>query len=297
MKGSEEGKGIFTGRVHPALRRQLTRWPGWVGYAAAAWSLIYGLLGLYWALGGAGFPFGTQNDPDAALSVFGGARSETGAPVIVVLGLAGAASAVAMARVWGRGVFRAALLGFAWTIALVLALLVPDYRLLARVAYAPILPGGALFGWTPVGLREALPWPVVNQFLCIAGGILWAAAAVTYRRRTAGACGYCGTVAGFWASPRVWCWAFTSPPCSDRWGNINDYRAAEDSAHLHATRQDGCAKSLPELAVEVDFHKCRRLPNLKRPGGRDPRRSQPASSEANSERTFRHFSKSIGSSS
>jgi len=50
------------------------RWPGWIGYAAAAWSLIYGALGLYWALGGAGFPFGREKDPDAALlSVLGGA--------------------------------------------------------------------------------------------------------------------------------------------------------------------------------------------------------------------------------
>ena len=33
-------------------------WPVWAGYATAAWSLGYGLLGLYWALGGDGFPFG-----------------------------------------------------------------------------------------------------------------------------------------------------------------------------------------------------------------------------------------------
>ena len=25
------------------------RWPGWVGYAAGLWSLVYGLLGLWWA--------------------------------------------------------------------------------------------------------------------------------------------------------------------------------------------------------------------------------------------------------
>jgi hypothetical protein len=32
------------------------------GYAAAAWSLIYGGLGLYWALGGASFPFGSGEE-------------------------------------------------------------------------------------------------------------------------------------------------------------------------------------------------------------------------------------------
>jgi hypothetical protein len=41
-------------------------WPEWVGHVAAAWSLGYGLLGLYWRLGGANLPFGTENDPYAA---------------------------------------------------------------------------------------------------------------------------------------------------------------------------------------------------------------------------------------
>ena len=35
----------------------LARWPAWVGYATAVWSLVYGLLGLFWTLGGGGFPF------------------------------------------------------------------------------------------------------------------------------------------------------------------------------------------------------------------------------------------------
>jgi hypothetical protein len=105
---------------------------------------------------------------------------------------AGAAVAAATARELRRRIPHAALLGFAWTVALVLALLIPDYRVLARVAYAPILLVGALVGWTPVSLGEALPWPVVNQFVCIAGGLLWAATAVAYGRRSGGACGYCG---------------------------------------------------------------------------------------------------------
>jgi hypothetical protein len=90
------------------------RWPGWIGYAAAAWSLTYGALGLYWALGGAGFPFGREKDPDAALlSVLGGARAETFAPVIAGLGLVGVATALAMARRRGSGTIRSALIAFA----------------------------------------------------------------------------------------------------------------------------------------------------------------------------------------
>jgi hypothetical protein len=42
----------------------LTCWHQWIGYAAAAWSLIFAALGLWWALDGAGFPFG-RNDPRA----------------------------------------------------------------------------------------------------------------------------------------------------------------------------------------------------------------------------------------
>jgi hypothetical protein len=163
------------------------RWPGWTGYAAAAWSLFYGALGLYWALGGAGFPFGSQNDPDAALSILNGARAEVVAPVIAALGLVGAVAALAMSRAWGRGIVRRALLVFAWIVATALALMIPDYRVLVAVAYAPIVLVGAPFGWPPVSFFEAaLPWPVVNQFVCIAGGLLWAAAAVAYGRRSGG---------------------------------------------------------------------------------------------------------------
>lgn len=36
-------------------------WPEWAGYATAVWSGAYGLLGLYWALGGGAFPFGEEH--------------------------------------------------------------------------------------------------------------------------------------------------------------------------------------------------------------------------------------------
>ncbi|HEU4493360.1 MAG TPA: hypothetical protein VFR69_04180, partial [Rubrobacteraceae bacterium] len=198
--------GLGTEAARATKPRWWRRWPEWVGYAAAAWSLIYGGLGLYWALGGTGFPLGRENDPRATLSVFGGARSETGAPVIAVLGLAGALVAVAMARTRGRGIVRRALLGFALTASTALALLIPDYRVLVAVAYAPIFLVGSPFGWPPANYFEtALPWPVVNQCVCIAGGLLWAATAVAYGRRSSrDACGYCGRTddtAG-WTAPR-----------------------------------------------------------------------------------------------
>jgi hypothetical protein len=117
-------------------------WPGWIGYVAAAWSLAYGLLGLYWALGGASLPFG-ENDHGAALSVFGGAQAETTAPVIATLGLVGAVAAVATVRARRRRVLRVMLLGFAWGAAATLALVIPDYRVRvgASLRLAPRLQG------------------------------------------------------------------------------------------------------------------------------------------------------------
>ena len=190
-------------------------WPRWIGYAAAAWSLIYGALGLYWASGGAGFPFGTENDPRAAVeSILGGARADTVAPLVAALGLVGAAVAVAMARGLGsRGhnILRGLLLGFAWASSVALLLVVPDRRVLVAVAYAPIFVVGAPFGWPPVSYFEvALPWPVINQFVCVAGGFLWAGTALAYWRRARLACGRCGRTdaRGGW----------TTPGSAARWG-------------------------------------------------------------------------------
>jgi hypothetical protein len=62
-------------------------WPKrrtWIGYAAAGWTLLYGVLGLHWARDGAEFPFGRDSDPDAdaAESIMAGVRAKTAAPVI-----------------------------------------------------------------------------------------------------------------------------------------------------------------------------------------------------------------------
>jgi carboxymuconolactone decarboxylase family protein len=196
-------------------------WPGWIGYVAAAWSLAYGLLGLYWALGGAGFPFG-KNDPGAALSILGSVRAGVGAPVIAALGLAGVVAAVAMARTQrGGGVLRAALLGFAWVAAASLALVIPDYRVLVAVAYMPIVLIGAPFGWPQgVSIFDVFPWPVVNQFVCIGGGLLWAATAVAYGRRSRGACESCGRVRP------------VGQRLTRRQGGVGGPRTAVDGRHL-----------------------------------------------------------------
>jgi hypothetical protein len=38
-------------------------WPCWFHCAGVAWSLVYAVLGLYWAMSGRGFPFATPLNP------------------------------------------------------------------------------------------------------------------------------------------------------------------------------------------------------------------------------------------
>jgi hypothetical protein len=220
------------------------RWPGWIGYVAAAWSLAYGILGFYWTLGGAGFPFG-ENDPGAALSILGGVRAEAGAPVISALGLAGTVVAVAMARMRrGRGILRAVLLGFAWIAAVTLTLVIPDYRVLVAVSYTPIVLLGAPFGWPPgVSILDVFPWPVVNQFICIGGGLVWAVTAVAYGLRSKGACEWCGR-----DDARA---GWTTPDVAARWGRWATYVAVIIPV-LYAVTRWAWALGLP-LGISEEF--------------------------------------------
>jgi hypothetical protein len=156
------------------------------------WSLIYGALGLFWALGSSGFPFG-ENDPGAkdGLSLFAELGAKTGGTAIAALGLLGALGGVMMAAPARGAVTRAALRSFAWSVCVALVLVVPDVRLLQNVAYAVLL------------RFDRLDWPVVNQFLCVAGGLLWGVTAVLYGRWTGGGCIVCGRIdaGGGWSTP------------------------------------------------------------------------------------------------
>jgi proline iminopeptidase len=192
-------------------------WPDWAAPAAGVWALAYGALGVYWALGGAGFPFGPENDPGAgraAGSALGGLQADVGAPAIAALGLAGMVAAALLARPAARprrGPLDRALLGFAWGLSALLLLLVPDARLLAAMAYAPVFLVGAPFGWPPVSFLVAVRWPVLNQGLCLAGGFLWGAAALAAQRRARAACPACGRT----GAPEA---AWTAPAAAARWG-------------------------------------------------------------------------------
>jgi len=131
--------------------------------AAALWCAAYGGLGLWWAAGGDGFPFGA-GDPNGAdmMSWLAGARP---GPTGTVIAIGGAVGVVC--SLWRSRAAAAVLL----VLAVPLLFVVPDVRLLQNLAYA-------LRGF--VGLVD---WPVLNQALCAGGGFLLAAAALPRLRR------------------------------------------------------------------------------------------------------------------
>lgn len=189
------------------LTRPLRRsWPTWAPYAAALWSLTYAAAGVFWALGGPGYPFGPLGDPDGqGTSLLADLDPTAGSWGLAVLGVLGAALALGMARA------RPGAAALRWPVAIAvafaagLALLVPDYRLLALVGYTPIVVVGAPFGYPPdVSLGDVYAWPMINQILCTAGGLLWALTALAYHRRT-------GVGSG---RPARW----ATPAAAARWG-------------------------------------------------------------------------------
>lgn len=196
---AREARAAATSRRQSLWRRP---WTDVVAYDAALWSLAYGVLGVYWWSGGRGFPFGPENDRGAHLSLLGAAPREAVAAGTAVIGFLGLLTAIAMAR-RVSGALRTPLLIFGWSAAFGLAVAIPDYRILTIVAYTPILIVGAPFGWPgDANIAEALPWPVVNQALCMLGGVLWGLATLVYQRATGGACTHCGRtdVDGGWSA-------------------------------------------------------------------------------------------------
>ncbi|MGG3622137.1 hypothetical protein ABES25_00955 [Bacillus gobiensis] len=156
-------------------------WPKWAGYAAAGWSLIYAVFGIYWGLGGSHFPFG-ENDPRAMMmgSFLTSLRADTGGLTIAATNLIGFAVALAMVKTSGRLILGWVLLFFSWLMCVTLLLVIPDVRIVQNFAYLFVLH------------VELVDWLVLNQVFCIAGGFLWGAAALSYHRKLNEACGCCG---------------------------------------------------------------------------------------------------------
>lgn len=201
-----------TGDQEPPVPPPSAGWTHWAVPAAGSWSLLYAVLNLFWAAGGPGFPFGIDHDPMANVSLLAEVDRAGAAPVIAVLCLVGVAVALVMARPVRRAAgVRWSLMAAAVLAAVTLAVVIPDFRVLATVAYVPVLLVAALFGWAEgASLGDQLHWPVLNQVVVIAGGSMWAAAAVAYHRRQRDACPHCGR-----GEHSV---SWTTPAAAARWG-------------------------------------------------------------------------------
>lgn len=162
-----------------------TRWTRWAPHAAAIWSLGYGVLGVLWALGVPGNPFGSGASGGPDISLLARVDAAVGAWVVAGFGLGGAVLAMLAAR--GGRVGRSLLMGatvVAGVLAVGLAVVIPDYRALAAIGYTPIVILGEPFGYPPdVSLADVYEWQVVNQLLMMAGGIVWGLAGLAFFRR------------------------------------------------------------------------------------------------------------------
>jgi hypothetical protein len=123
-----------------------------------------------------------------------------------------------MAQLRGHGIWRSLLVGFGWTISIVLLFVIPDYRVLMAVAYGVVFLVGAPFHWPPADYSDIITWPLMNQFILIFGGFLWAAATLAYARKTRFACANCGRAAD---RQRSWETALASK----QWGRWATYIA------------------------------------------------------------------------
>lgn len=187
-----------------------TRWPRVAMAIAGTWSLLYLALGIAWLMGGPGNPADPAVDEGATLSLLGSLGPVAGAVTVTMLAALGVLLAGAMRvlrSATGRFGFVHWLVSvLAGSLGVILAVVLPDYRLLATLAYTPLLLVLKMFGAAPeeASLWE---WPVVNMAVLTLAGLCWIAAAETHYRKTAKV----GTEAG---RGREW----TTSAAAARWG-------------------------------------------------------------------------------
>ncbi len=192
-------------------------WPRWTPYAALAWSLVYAALGLYWALGGRGFPFDHGLVGSYTVPMAGRLGPVAAWVVVITAGL----PAVLVGTLMLRGVRRLRFLLISAGVLFtgIFLLLMTDLTLLTTLAYIPFVVFKFITGddIAQVFMNGLIQWPLVHQLLCLIGGFIWLAATVSYARRSGDACLYCGRRDG----PEGW----TSPSKAARWSRTAVYVA------------------------------------------------------------------------
>jgi hypothetical protein len=202
-------------RTIPARRGGIREWQRWAPYAAVVWSLVYAVVGGYWAVSGRGFPYPPELASDVAGSVAGRFGPAVAWILVITAGLPAAAAGTAMLR--GARVLRPFLIAAGGVIAGGL-LLMTDIDLLITLAYLPFIVFRLLTG-TEIGsyVQALSQWALIHQWLCLIGGFFWLAATVTYARRSVDACLHCGRR----DRPVEW----NSPGNAARWGRVAVYVA------------------------------------------------------------------------
>ena len=180
---------------------------------AAIWSLVYLGLGIFWVLGGPGNPADPAVDEGATLSLLGSLGPVAGSAISTVLAALGLMLVAAMTflpQVADRVRYPSQLVtALAATLGVTLAVVLPDYRLLATIAYTPILVVLKLFGAAP---EEATlwDWPVANMAVLSLAGLAFITLAAVHHRKTARISSELGREGrgGQW----------TTPAAAARWG-------------------------------------------------------------------------------
>ncbi|TQJ20536.1 hypothetical protein FBZ33_0735 [Micromonospora sp. A202] len=192
--------------------RSDSRWPDRLAPLAAGWLGLWGVLALVGTLTGAGYPFGANDRNGGDVNLLRLVPVDLATPLFAGVLLTAAVAVLAMSRPAVRppGPLRALLAGYGWAVAFVLAVVVPDVRVLVILGYLPILIVGAPFGWPPVDYADIFNWALFARIAALAGGLLLAAAVLAWQRRTAAACVGCGRD----HTDRGW----TTPAAAARWG-------------------------------------------------------------------------------
>lgn len=211
-------KGGEMARVVPARGEAVRGWQRWAPYAAVAWSLIYAVLGVYWAVSGRGFPYTPESVSGGIGPLIGRFGPGVACIVVMMAGFPAAALGAAMLRGVRNRVLRPILITGGALLAGVLLVLMTDLNLLTLLGYIPFTIFRFFTGADiSFYLEELAQSKVVHQLLCLIGGFLWLAATVCYVRRSGDACLYCGRR----DSPEGW----TSPNEAARWGRMAVYVA------------------------------------------------------------------------
>ncbi|HSK18458.1 MAG TPA: hypothetical protein VK912_04920 [Longimicrobiales bacterium] len=227
------------------------RWPEWIAFWAAILSAEYALLAFWWTQGHPGLPSALVLDADGGDIVAWGVleRLTPGGIVVLAIVFVGVACGLVRTtrsrpvRTTGSQLTRATLVVAAWSVAVTLLIGVPDARLVALLAYLPAFVLGAPFDWPPVSFFDVITWPIINQLVCLVGGLVWAGAALVFTRHVRAACPGCGRG----TEARAW----TSAAAARQWGTAATWIAVVIPL-VYATTRLAWAAGVP-LGITESF--------------------------------------------